>query len=257
MKKLFFLLLLMPLFSVAQNIQTEELFENGQKLIKKNWIEGEYKKTIIQKGEGKDATYRYYIIRNGIEVGAYFSVINDYGKYYKVDISIVNNSDKRIDFLENNIFVKVKGDLKDSYKYTQLSYLDYSSKVQKRQKSNEIITAVSVGISNGLAGNTYSQSNSNYYNKNGAGYITSNTTSYSPTLASLQIQQNQKILTDLQSEQQRKMKYIDEGYLKDNTIFPNNTLIGYCLIPFSKKINEINFTLTIDNIVFNFNTSNE
>ena len=246
---------MLPFYSFGQNIKIDEYFEDGKKVIKKSWEEGEYNKTIIEKREGNNITYRYYISNNGIEVGAYFSVINDYGKYFKVDISIVNNSEKRINFLENNIFVKVKGDLKDSYNYTQLTYSDYISKVQKRQKSNEIITAISVGISNGLSGNTYSQSNSSYYNKNGMGYISTNTTAYSPTLANIQMQQNQKLLTDLEVEQKNKMKFINEGYIKDNTIFPNNTLIGYCLIPYSKKINEINFILNLEDIMYSFKNS--
>lgn len=255
MKKIILLYLMLPFYSFGQNIKIDEYFEDGKKVIKKSWEEGEYNKTIIEKGEGNNITYRYYISNNGIEVGAYFSVINDYGKYFKVDISIVNNSEKRINFLENNIFVKVKGDLKDSYNYTQLTYSDYISKVQKRQKSNEIITAISVGISNGLSGNTYSQSNSSYYNKNGMGYISTNTTAYSPTLANIQMQQNQKLLTDLEVEQKNKMKFINEGYIKDNTIFPNNTLIGYCLIPYSKKINEINFILNLEDIMYSFKNS--
>lgn len=255
MKKIILLYLMLPFYSFGQNIKIDEYFEDGKKVIKKSWEEGEYNKTIIEKGEGNNITYRYYISNNGIEVGAYFSVINDYGKYFKVDISIVNNSEKRINFLENNILVKVKGDLKDSYNYTQLTYSDYISKVQKRQKSNEIITAISVGISNGLSGYTYSQSNSSYYNKNGIGYISTNTTAYSPTLANIQMQQNQKLLTDLEVEQKNKMKFIYEGYIKDNTIFPNNTLIGYCLIPYSKKINEINFILNLEDIMYSFKNS--
>ena len=47
----------------------------------------------------------------------------------------------------------------------------------------------------------------------------------------------------------------NEGYIKDNTIFPNNTLIGYCLIPYSKKINEINFTLNLEDIIYSFKNS--
>jgi hypothetical protein len=255
MKNFILLLLLIPFYSFGQNIKTDEYFEDGKKVIKKSWEESGYIKTTIEKREGNNVTYRYYISKNGIEVGAYFSVINDYGKYFKVDLSIVNNSEKRIDFLENNISVKVKGDFKDSYKYSQITYSDYISKVQKRQKSNEIITAISVGISNGLSGNTYSQSNSSYYNKNGMGYISTNTTSYSPTLANIQMQQNQKLLTDLEVDQKNKMNFINEGYLKNNTIFPNNTLIGYFLIPYNKKINEINILLNLENIMYVFNNT--
>ena len=142
--------------------------------------------------------------------------------------------------------------IRDS-KYTNLTFNEYNSKVIKRQKSNEILTALSVGLSNGLAGNTYSQSNSYYNNNYGYGSITTNTTSYSPTLASLQYQQNQKILTDLGNEQSKEMKYINEGYLKNNTLFPNNTLIGYFLIPYHKSIDKINFKLTIDKLIFDFN----
>ena len=48
------------------------------------------------------------------------------------------------------------------------------------------------------------------------------------------------------------MNYINEGYLKNHTIFPNTTLQGYFLVPFNKKITEVDIKLVLDEMEFDF-----
>ena len=252
MKKLILVLFFSPIYLFGQQPNIDEYYADGKKVKKSSWTDGDYVKTIIETKEGKTTSYRYYVSINGIEVGTYFSIINEYGKYFKIDVSIVNNSDKRFDFLTDNIIVKLKGDIKDIEKYKKLNYEEYKEKVTKSQKSNEFWTALSLGISNGLSATNYSQSNTNYNGKFGSGIITTNTTYYSPTLTNLQIQQTQKTLNELEESQSKRMQYINEGYLKNNTIFSNNTLVGYFIIPFNKKITEKNISIVIDKMIFHF-----
>jgi hypothetical protein len=252
MKKLLIVLFFSPIYIFGQQPNIDEYYADGKKVKKSSWTEGDYVKTIIETKEGNTTSYRYYVSSNGIEVGTSFSVINEYGKYFKIDVSIVNNSTKRFDFLTDNIIIKLKGDIKDIEKYKKLNYEEYKEKVTKSQKSNEFWTALSLGISNGLSTTNYSQSNTNYNGKFGSGTITTNTTYYSPTLTNIQFQQTQKTLNELEESQSKQMQYINEGYLKNNTIFPNNTLVGYFLIPFNKKITEKNISIVIDKMIFHF-----
>ena len=50
------------------------------------------------------------------------------------------------------------------------------------------------------------------------------------------------------------MNYINEGYLKNHTIFPNTTLEGYILIPYHKRISNIDMILRLDDTEFDFST---
>ena len=141
MKKLLIVLFFSPIYIFGQQPNIDEYYADGKKVKKSSWTEGDYVKTIIETKEGNTTSYRYYVSSNGIEVGTSFSVINEYGKYFKIDVSIVNNSTKRFDFLTDNIIIKLKGDIKDIEKYKKLNYEEYKEKVTKSQKSN-LITSV-------------------------------------------------------------------------------------------------------------------
>ena len=255
MKNILIILLLTPFYSFSQNVKTDEYFIDGKKVIKYFWNEGEYNKTLIEVVNDKSSTYTNYTSSEGIEVGTFFSISKDYGKYFKVDVSIVNNTDKRIDFDPNSIEILLINKSDEKNKSFVISFEDYNKKIVRRQKSNTFWTAFSTGLSNGMAGTTYSNSNSYYNGTNGFGSLSTTTTSYSPSLASMQYQQNQKLLTDLDMEQQKKMSYINDGYLKKNTIFPNTTLIGYLLIPFDKKVTKMDFLMKIGKKLFSFNNA--
>lgn len=259
MKKLL-LLFFIPFVCFGQfigntsNIKVEEYYDDGKKIIEKTWLEKEQRKTLVEIVSENGSEWRYFINENDIEIGAHFYVVRDYGKYFKVDISVINNSSKRIDFIPSNINITVDESIKNKEKYNPISYSEYNRKVKKRQNRNSFLAAFAAGLSNATAGVTYSQSNSYYSNNNTSGYVLTNTTSYSPTLASLQYQQNAENLNNLNNSQIERMNYINEGYLKNHTIFPNTTLEGYILIPYHKRISNIDMILRLDDTEFDFST---
>ncbi|MDC1109197.1 hypothetical protein OAS56_04125 [Flavobacteriaceae bacterium] len=252
MKKLI-LLLFIPLVSFSQTV--EEYYDNGKKIIEKTWQAGEQTLTLIEIKSSDISEFRYYINEKGVEVGVNIYSVRDYGKYFKVDVSVINNSKNRFDFNPNEIDVSVNGDVKSKDKYYAISFDEYNKKVTRRQKSNEFWTAFAQGVGNASAGTTYSNSNSYYSNSYNSGYVRTNTTSYSPALANLQYQQNAENMSSLQSEQQQRMNFINEGYLKNHTLFPNTTLEGYFLINFHNKINDINIILKLGDMEFDFSNN--
>ena len=106
-------------------------------------------------------------------------------------------------------------------------------------------------MSAGLSGNSYSQSNT----YGDYGYSTTYTTTYSPALTNLQLQQGQENLSRLQQEQGSRMKFISEGYLKKHTLFPNTTLEGYFLIPFHRNITSVDVVFNIAGKTFDFSNT--
>ncbi len=255
MKK--FLLLLTPFITFSQYLSSEKkiefnsYFDDGKEIIEKSWVEDGQSISLVEINSNEGTDYRYFISDGGIEVGAYLYPTKDYGRYFKVDVTIVNNSSKRINFLPSEIKVSVKGNVRNLEKYTAVSYADYSKKVERRQKGNAFWTSFANGLSAGLSGNSFSQS-STYGNY---GYSNTYTTTYSPALTNLQLQQGQENLNRLHQEQDSRMKFISEGYLKKHTLFPNTTLEGYFLIPFHKNITTVDVVFKIADKTFDFSST--
>ena len=99
MKKLLYLLLFIPLVSFGQEVVLNEYYDDGKKVIEKTWKENEQTRTLIEIQSEDTSDYRYYINENGVEIGLYIYFVRDYGRYFKVDVSVVNNSENRINYL--------------------------------------------------------------------------------------------------------------------------------------------------------------
>ncbi len=259
MKNLFCLFIALILISESQGqeVISNEYYDDGNKVIEKNWVDGNQKMTLIEVFSQKDSEFWYFIDENGIEVGLNIYLVKDYGKYFRADVSIVNNSDNRVDLIIKNIHTKITGSLRNIDKYKNLTYEEYSKIVRRRQNGNSILMGFSAGLSVASSGISYSQSNSSYSGNDGygapfTGEISTYTSTYSPALAAIQYKQSQDNLGALNDNQENRMNYINEGYLKNHTIFPKNTLEGYFLIPFHRKISDIEVLLKIENMIFDF-----
>ena len=246
------ILLFVSFNSFGQNIQTKEYFEKGNKIIEKTWQDGEQLLTLVEVVHSEYSEMRYYINQNEVEVGLTATLIKDYGKYMKIDISVINASQQRFDFIPSEIYFQANG-IKNKHKFYIIPFEEYNKKVIRKQKSLAFWTAFAQGMSNATAGNTYSQSDSYLYDSYGyRGYVYTNTTSYSPALASMRQRQNAEDMARLQTNQQRRMNFINEGYLKNHTIFPNSQLEGYLLTKYSKKVTDFDTTIKLGNMEFDY-----
>ena len=104
MKNLFCLFIALILISESQGqeVISNEYYDDGNKVIEKNWVDGNQKMTLIEVFSQKDSEFWYFIDENGIEVGLNIYLVKDYGKYFRADVSIVNNSDKKIVILNSH-----------------------------------------------------------------------------------------------------------------------------------------------------------
>ncbi|MDC0106389.1 hypothetical protein OAI38_01830 [Flavobacteriaceae bacterium] len=71
----------------------------------------------------------------------------------------------------------------------------------------------------------------------------------------MQRQQNQQNMNEMQEGIDDDVQLINQGYLKVNTLFPNSVLEGYILIPFHKKITDIDLIVNIAGKKFDFSNS--
>ena len=259
MKKLYYFFLALFIFckSFGQEIISNEYYEDGSKVIEKTWVQDNQTLTLVEVVGEEGSDYWYFIDENGIELGLNYYPVKDYGRYYRVDVSIVNNSDSRIDLIIKDLETGVRGSFRNKEKYKNLTFEQYSKIVRRRQNGNAILMGFSTGLAVASGGISYSQSTSSYSGNDAVGNQYSGSTStytstYSPALATVQYQQSQNNINSFSGEQEQRMNYINEGYLKDHTIFPNNTFEGYFLIPFHRKISGLDIVFNIEDMIFDF-----
>lgn len=254
MKKLPFLFLLVVSVGFSQpNAQVKNYFIDGNSVKEKKWVDGNQQKTLIETSYENGSGFRYYINEDDIEIGAFIEVVREYGKHFKVNISILNGSDNQINFLPENIEVLVNGNVKNKEKYKAVTFKDYKKKVKNSQTWATVLTSAAQGFSQGYSrASAYSTSTSTNWDNGYPQTSTTQTYTYSPALASIQRQQNQEVINQLSESQAADMNYINEGYLKNHTLFPNTALEGYFLIRYNKKITDIDIAIKIENLIFDF-----
>ena len=143
-------------------------------------------KTKVVKGD----TYYYYDDKNGIYLSVFIDAIKHYGKYYRIGISIFNNTNKDLvfdptqitatgrffkkpkkieDFIESDFY---SFDNESNYIYTDKvkskdirvwNFADYTKKVHRRQIWDEALVALGEGLAASGAGYSTATSTSNTY----------------------------------------------------------------------------------------------
>lgn len=281
LKIFFFYSILFTLYSKAQYDVVEDYYKNGTKFTKMegNDLEGyfvqQFYENGILKNEVKSKTIiesdslittslftngieRKYIDKNGLEVGVFIEYEKNYGRYFKFNISIVNNTNNQIDFLPislRTLRVGVRGEklkVRNSIKQFPLFYPEYLEIVKARQFGNTLLAATLSEMSSYNAGLVNVSSNSTFISSFGSGIYTSSTTFYSPALVRLQRAQNMQLLNAFFESESERLKLIEMGYIRENTIFPNEALETFFYMPFNKKVEEIDLFLMVGDTPFQF-----
>lgn len=183
----------------------------------------------------------YY--KNGITIALTNSVIKDYGKWHRIDLIISNNSLTPIEFAPEFAISSYTTDAQGLTTYSKVwTHDEYLKKVNRAQTW----MAIAVGISEGLAtaGAGYSTSTTTGYNSNGT-FSTYTTTTYNASAAyQTNIASQQRIANFSQALQDEKdIKRM--GYLKKNTIYPNESVSGFVHVERNKG-ERIVFIITIE-----------
>lgn len=196
--------------------------------------------------DGKLWAYRYL---NGYVVGlTCYEAKDDYGKYYQMQIYISNQNSQSVTFDPNEVnahLINKKGDTISLEVYTNE---EFQKKVKRTQNWAMALYGFSAGLNAGSAG--YSTSYSTTYSPNGYAYTTM-TTHYNPNaayqanlVANAQIATYGKMMAD-----ERVTK--EQGYLKKNTIHPNEGIVGYMNIK-RKKGHFLTINIPINGCMYSF-----
>jgi hypothetical protein len=272
MKKLIFLLLILPCFVFSQN---QKIYEE--------YVDGRLIKTLSQSEVQVTSSLR--------------ALGTDVGKYFLFDISVSNGSNKTRTFKVNDCKAYVvtvdekklnKGKIDKAYDIEEIEIMsskDYQEIMKKKQKSRMFWSRLgaasaaedagrsTTSTSASINSNTYSSNNRNtdvnMYdsngNKLGNATINQNSSGFSNSNANLAsntvnrdgaavynaMQNEERKLQDYYNQQQEARVKWNEAYLKSNTLSPYESCSGLLNIKFEKG-NYLELHINVDELNFVF-----
>jgi hypothetical protein len=214
----------------------------------------------------KDGILVQYGISNGYIVTAAIGESEFLKNHQLCYISIENYNSKRVDFFPENI----SAFLNDRKLYFQsLSYSEYDRKIEKKQnlitffvalgEYSEAMNAGQTNITTNYNGMSYSRTGGYFFNSSfGFGM---NTRTYSNGSVNTSINNNaisyfarkdaENTINNLTNEFASIREVVNQGYLKSNTIFPNQRVNGYVSFEFNESWNyEVSIPVGSENFKF-------
>lgn len=173
----------------------------------------------------RDGTPWEVYFKNGLTIALTNSVVKDYGKWHRIDLIISNNSTTPIEFVpELNIAaysVDNQGITTDLQIWTCDAYL-------KKVNRAQTWAAIAMGLCEGMAsaGAGYSTSTTSGYS-NRTGHFSYTTTTYNATAAYQANLASQQRLANFSQALQEEKDIKQMGYMKQNTIYPGESVSGY------------------------------
>lgn len=170
--------------------------------------------------------------KNGITLALTNSVVRDYGKWHRIDLVISNNSTTPVEFVpERDIAAYSMDDRGMTSDLSVWSCDAYMKKVKRAQTW----AAIAMGFSEGLAsaGAGYSTSTTSGYSSR-SGRFSYTTTTYDAGAAYRARMASQQRLASFGQALQEEKNVKQMGYLKQNTIYPGESVSGYVLVEWLK-----------------------
>ncbi len=173
----------------------------------------------------RDGTPWEVYFKNGITIALTNSVVKDYGKWHRIDLVISNNSTTPIEFVPESNIAAYSADNQGMITDLQIWTCDaYMKKVKRAQTW----AAIAMGLSEGMAsaGAGYSTSTTSGYS-NRTGHFSYTTTTYNATAAYQANLASQQQLANFSQALQEEKNIKQMGYMKQNTIYPGESVSGY------------------------------
>lgn len=179
---------------------------------------------------------------------------DDYGKFYQIYLYIYNNNSEPYTFdpeLISSELYRAKGDTIELKVYTNDAF---QKKIKRSQGWAMALTGFSNGLNAGMAGYQTSYTTQRVGNYT---YTTPITTyNYAAASAAQTASNTQMMILDRQMKEDRVVR--EEGYLKKNTIYPNEAIVGFMNIKYKKgEIIRVNIPVNGNNYSFLWGVSKD
>lgn len=239
MRRLFIIMALFALCFVRTSAQTI--------------VEPENKKNFFR--EWHDGDEWAYIAQDGFLVGMTNQYIKDnYGKFYQIKVVIQNFTGEKYTFDPDSvtaIIEKKSGALQEMTVYNADEFRKF---VKRKQDLAMILYGVAAGMNAGMDG--YQTSTASVYGSGGYQTVTVNTYNHATAAMANTMAIGQMMQMDERMRTDRKVR--NEGYLKKNTIYPDDGICGYMNI---KKLRGKSVQVVVPilghDFVFNWDLTNE
>lgn len=167
-----------------------------------------------------------YYVANNIVINATCSNINDYGKWYRVDLCITNGTNEALDLDPTKIFENVV----DEMPRPTWSYEAYMKKVRRQQNWEAALVGVSAGLNAYNSSYSTSTVSTTTYNRGYAYTSYSTVHTYNPAGASMAYAQNQLMYSQMDMAQRASNAEKSNNYLRRTTLDPGESVRGYVLV---------------------------
>lgn len=172
-----------------------------------------------------------------------------YGKYYQIAIFVKNLGDSTITFNPGKIVASLYSKKGDTLGLKVYTYDKYMKKVKNAQAWSMALTGFSTGLNTGMAG--YQTTYHTSFSPTGMPYTQIHSTYNHAAASAANMAATTQIMTlkDMMSEEK---KTISQGYLKTNTIHPDEGILGYMNIK-RKRGEAMTVYIMVSDDVFSFN----
>ena len=175
------------------------------------------------------------------------SISDDYGKFYQISIYIHNIGSNSYTFDPSSIRSELYKSNGDTLQLTVYTNESFQKKIKKTQNWAMALTAFSNGLNSGMAGyqTTYTTQRVGNYT-----YTTPVTTYNHAAASTARIAANTQ-MTIMEQQMKNDRVVREEGYLKKNTIYPDEAIVGFMNIK-RKKGDVLKVEIPIDGELFYF-----
>ena len=206
------------------------------------------RKTFYRNGNA----WQYYVI-NGVTYALSLSEVNEYGKWFMVQIAITNDSPTYTTFDATDISATIikKNNWTESIDTLHKNAIkadEYLTKVDSRQEWQTFLYSLAEGLTSASSAYSTTYTNTYTYGNGGHYFSQSTSTTYNPAAANIAHQASAQRISNFESAQWEQRKAISEGYLRRNTIFPEEILKGFVLIERPRHYDIINILVSIGDI---------
>lgn len=203
--------------------------------------------------EYKDGEAWPYYINDGILIAMNNTIVNDYGKYYRIYINLTNNSFYPIEF-DPTTTIAILTDKKGEELALEIQTAEqYDKRIKRTQIWEEVLVGLTNGLSAANAGYSSSTTILSSYSAGSKHYGSSisTTRTYDASAAyqaQLAASQNMAVFSESNFHVRQAR---NEGYLKRTTISPGESISGYFNIK-RKKGESLMIILNIAGAEFQF-----
>lgn len=177
--------------------------------------------------------------KNGLTVSVTGCSVSDYGKYFRLQLLVVNNSLERAEVDPANIMASLTDKAGYAYSLKVFGSDEYLRKVRRRQSWNSVLYGVAEGIDAVEAAT-------------GTGsYSGATTTGYDAAAAYQARMIAENRLDNYRYEHRFERAVREQGYLKRTTLFPGDDVAGYVLIE-RRKGKTLYLTIDVKGAVYTY-----